>query len=56
VTVDEDEQLIRRVLQFLDKPSLLLVVLRRLNLGEHNEREIGDDGHGHKHGSDISTA
>lgn len=53
VTVEEDEQLIRRVLQFLDKSSLLLVVLRRLYLGEDDEREIGEDGH--KHGSDIST-
>lgn len=57
VTVEEEEQLIRSVLQFLDESSLLFVVLRRRwDLGEDNEREIGDDGHGHIHGDDdIST-
>lgn len=53
VKVDEDEQVMRRV---LDEPSLLKVVLRRWYLGEGEEREIGDDGHGHnRHGNDIST-
>lgn len=48
VTVEEDEHLIRRVLQFLNDSGLLF-------LGEDDEIEIGDDGHGHKHGNDIST-